>query len=307
MKANQIYVCSPGLNMNKTKKVKRNHICPCGTGKKYKYCCEGQTDWNQIFRNGLDWRQHLSVRGRNLYFVNRISEILQLNNPENTSLNDYKAAFTDQAVIDIHKAVMEAWPPKIDICSALGKSSTEVSGLYIGDYAPGYIERGIVRHSIYANKILVVDPFIYPKSVREEYNPLINPSQYRSQTLKNVNLWLRLLPWMEAGIVEVIRTPADFDAKLNWESMNRQRKKFKETPELREAADKSVSEFKDRHYERECLHHLLLSAPDSYIEKIFNELNLGKDGYSFDDFVKYVQKMRDRNIDFLEPLSQSQI
>lgn len=45
-------------------------------------------------------------------------------------------------------------------------------------------------------------------------SPILNPEQYRVQTLRNVNLWFTLAPWIEAGLVEVIRTPADFNPKL---------------------------------------------------------------------------------------------
>jgi len=204
--------------MTRRFKVKRNDACPCGSGEKYKKCCEGHLDWSKVYRSGSDWRQHLSIRGRNINFVNRLGDILQLDTiAKASSLKDYKNAFTADAVKKIHEAVMKFWPPDIDIVTTLGRTSTDVSGLYIGDYGPEYILKGIVRHSIYANKILVIDPFVYPKSVRDEFNPIIEPEQYRSQTLKNTNFWFALLPWIEAGIVEVIRTPADFDHRLNWE------------------------------------------------------------------------------------------
>jgi hypothetical protein len=157
-------------------------------------------------------------------------------------LDQYKERFDEIAVRKIHEAILEVWPPDTDIASALAATDADVSGLYIGDYHLDYILRGIVRHSTYANKILIVDPFIYPKSVRDEFNPIIEPRQYRTQTLKNVNFYMSILPWVEAGIVEVIRTPADFDTKLNWESMKRQKKKYDEVPELKEAIEQTTNE-----------------------------------------------------------------
>src|SRR5207245_2328515 len=159
-------------------KIGRNDPCPCGSVSKYKQCCEGRVDWNNVFRSGADPREHLSVRGRNIYFANRMGEVLQLDGLENPqSLKNYKAAFTAEAVRKIHEAVMEVWPPDLDIVRVLERASTDVSGLYIGDYGHEYISRGIVRHSIYANKILIVDPFIYPSSVRNKFNPIIKPEQ----------------------------------------------------------------------------------------------------------------------------------
>jgi len=288
--------------MEKNKKIGRNDLCPCGTGKKFKQCCYSKVDWNEIFRSEEDWRPYLSIRGRNLHFANRITEILQLDTPKVQNLSDYKKGFTEKAVREIHEAIFEVWAPNSDITNILQSTSENVSGLYIGDYDIKYISRCIVRHSIYANKILIVDPFIYPKSVRDEYNPIIEPEQYRTQTLKNVNFWLSLLPWIESGLIEVIRTPADFDHQLNWESMQRQRKKFEETKELKEASERSVEELKKRHLENYAQTQLLLSAPDSYIENLIKKLDLEKDGYTAKDFLKYVKKQREKDPNFLEPL-----
>lgn len=283
-------------------KVGRNDPCPCGSGKKYKHCCSGNVDWNEVFRTEGDWRSHLSIRGRNIYFANRLAEILQLDTARVRSLSDFKAGFTANAVREIHEALLEAWPPDLDIKSILEATATDVSGLYIGDYGLEYISRGIVRHSIYANKILVVDPFVYPKSVREEFSPIIEPAQYRAQTLKNTNFWFSLLPWIEAGIIEVIRTPADFDHRLNWESLERQRRKFEENKELKEAAEISVQELKKRHMDKQAFQHLLLGAPDFYIEELIKKLELEKDGYTAKDFLKYIHAERDRDPNFLEPI-----
>ena len=146
--------------MSRRFKVKRNEGCLCGSGKKFKHCCEGHVDWNRLIRDGADWRPYLSIRGRNIYFANRLTEILQLDaNDKSKGLKAYKAAFTGNAVRQIHEAVMQAWPPNLDIAKVLERTSSDVSGLYIGDYGLEYILNGIVRHSIYANKILTLIAF----------------------------------------------------------------------------------------------------------------------------------------------------
>jgi len=122
-----------------------------------------------------------------------------------------------------------------------------------------------------------------------------------TQTLKNVNFWFSLLPWIEAGIIEVTRTPADFDRRLNWESLERQRKKFEENKELKDAAEISVQEMKKRHMNKFAFQQLLLGAPDSYIEKLIKQLGLERDGYTAKDFLQYIQAERERDPDFLEP------
>jgi hypothetical protein len=290
--------------MSRRSKINRNDPCPCLSGKKFKSCCSGKVAWDAIIQRGGDYRDHLSVRGRNLYFAARISDALQLGTlGKARSLKDYKAAFTTDAVRKIHEAIMEVWPPNIDIFEVLKRPAGDVSGLYIGDYSGPYITRGIVRHSIYANKILLVDPFIYPRSVRDEFNPVVNPAQYRGQTLKNVNLWFGLLPWVEAGIVEIIRPPSDFDHRLNWEYMESQQRKFEENAELKKACKESVDELSKRHRETLMYQQLLLGAPDSYLRSQFEELGLGKEGSTADEFLRSIHEEREQDPDFLEPLS----
>lgn len=197
---------------------------------------------------------------------------------------------------------MDLWPPNIDIVAALKRQPHDVSGLYIGDYGPEYLGRAIVRHSIYANRILLIDPFIYPSSVPEEYNPIVNPEQYRAQTLKNVNLWFALLPWIEAGIVAFIRPPVDFDADLNWAILKAQRKKFEENEELKKANEECVDELSIRHEQKFAYQQLLLGAPDSYLSRNFEEMGLGKNGLTVDEFLRSIQQERERDPDFLEPM-----
>lgn len=297
--------------MSKRSKIGRNEDCPCGSGEKFKNCCSGTVDWDSIFQHGLDPRPYFSVRGRNLLFLEKVSGVLQLDRLGKAGgLKEYKAAFTTEAVRKIHEAVLYLWPPNLDIVAALKRSSVDVSGLYIGDYGPEYIARAVVRHSIYANKIFLIDPFVYPAAVRDEYNPVLNPKQYRAQTLKNVNLWFALSPWIEAGIVGLIRPPADFNHQLNWDLMTAQLKKFQENPELQKAAEESVVEMSGRHKEKLMYQQLLLGAPDEYLRRKFEELGLGNKGLQVDEFLKSVNEARERDPDFLEPMgpkSQAQL
>jgi hypothetical protein len=261
----------------------------------------GQVDWETIISNRLDLIPYLSIRGRNLLFLQRIAGVLQLDKT-GKSLKSYKAAFTNETVRQIHEAVVALWPRNLDIAAALAKQSDTVSGLYIGDYNPEFLIRAIVRHSIYANRILLFDPFMYAYAVRDEYNPILNPGQYRSQTLKNVNFWFALTPWIEAGIVSLIRAPADFDPSLNSQLLQLQVNKFENSPELQAAVNDSKDELHRRHTKKLKYQQLLLGAPDMYLRRKFEELKLGRDGLTVEEFLQSIQKERDVDPDFLEPM-----
>src|SRR5271156_638207 len=289
--------------MSRPTKIGRNDPCPCYSGTKFKNCCEGKVDWESIFQGNGDYRPYLSIRGRNLLFIKSVCDALQIDTPGKAQdSKKFKAAFTADAVRKIHEAVLDVWPPNISIASALKNRADDVSGLYIGDYSFDYVTRAVVRHSIYASRILLIDPFVYPKAVKDEFNPILNPEQYRAQTLKNVNLWFALLPWIVSGVVAFIRPPADFDPRLNWDIMEAQQKKFDENEELRKASRETVDELSARHTKRLKEEHLLLSAPDEYLRQKFHTLRMGDAHFGVEEFLAAVQEKRDQDPDFLEPI-----
>jgi SEC-C motif len=283
--------------------VNPNDPCPCWSGKKFKRCCRGLVDWEQILRSNQDYRHLMSIRGRNLLFAAAISEALEVDpGAEALSLSTYKKAFTPRAVRKIYEAIVEIWPSDTNVQSLLERTRTDVSGIFIGDYHPSYVSRALVRHSIYANKILLIEPFPHPYIMRDEYNPILNSEQYRAQTLKGVNFYMSVMPWVEAGIVEFVRTPADFNRQLNFDAMRRAQT-LGDKPEIRAALTATVEDLKSRHFKSEALHMLLLGAPDSHIRRMFRKLSLGDSKFTEDDFIDYINSLRDSNPDFLEPMT----
>ena len=242
-----------------------------------------------------------TVQARNLAFLDLISDVLQLD--EELSIRDvaaYKRAFTRDTVRKLNEGIVGLWPVRTDIEAVLRNVSTGgVAGLYVGDYSPGPLLDALVRHSTYATKLLVVDPFVYPFSVRDEYNPIFNPDQFRVQTLKCTNLWLKLAPWIKAGIVEVIRTPCDFDLKLQWEAMKEQQTKFDTVPELAKAAEETTSELMARHSRRMGMRHLILSLPD---DEFLRKFESTQSTIAKEELLRRLARLRLEDPDFLEPM-----
>src|SRR5574340_628446 len=123
-------------------KTGRNSTCPCRSGEKYKRCCELRgIDFSKLSRS--EWIKTLSVRGKNIYFINMIAEALRLDSigsqvksfPEFVKL--VKSAVTPEAVRKIHLAVAEIWPDKRDLERCLAEEKSRHSGLYIGTYQIG--------------------------------------------------------------------------------------------------------------------------------------------------------------------------
>src|SRR5690606_7796944 len=113
---------------------------------------KGNVDWDAILRSKADPTGYLSVRGRNILFIEALGDALQLDRIEAPlDLPTFKRAFTASAVVKIYEAVHRIWPPDTDLAKILARSKDEVAGLYVGDYAPEYLHRALVRHSTYAS------------------------------------------------------------------------------------------------------------------------------------------------------------
>ncbi len=203
----------------------------------------------------------------------------------------------------IHEAIIEIWPLNTNIEIVLNQYKSEVTGIYIGDYSDSsLVEKGIVRHSLYSDKILIVDPFLYPTSVRDEYNPIINPTKYRTTTLRNIHFWFSLATWISAGLVEIVRSPCDFDHNLQWKSLKRQQKKYASNVELKNTADdwvkqkvESVTTFKEL---------FGLHIPDSQVKKVAKELfpNISEEDEK--KILSYIKTQQQKHSFYLEPIIQ---
>ncbi len=197
-------------------KLGRNNPCPCGSGLKYKKCCLGHIPWDELYASKkVNPIPYLSTRGKNLLFIEAIGDALQLNSTSPpTDWPQVKKACTPQAIKKIYEAIPQIWIDRNDLLGIYERESKQVSGLYVGTYEPELLCKGITRHCLYSDKILLVDPFLDPRFTRPEFNPVEHPSKYRASTIRCLYFWFTLTPWIEAGLVNFIRTPGDFDIRL---------------------------------------------------------------------------------------------
>lgn len=86
----------------------------------------------------------------------------------------------------------------------------------------------LVGSSLLFEQVLVINPLIHPAVLRDEYNPVKNPKQYRQEFLKGVALIMELMPLIEAGMIELVPDPCNFDHHLRSQmlDMAEQRRPF---------------------------------------------------------------------------------
>jgi len=279
-------------------KIGRNYPCPCLSGKKYKHCCLDNIPWPSILQKNFKKQFHyLSLRGKNIAFLSAIGTALQLDKLDKTnSWADLKKAVTPKAVRFIHETILDIWPDRSDLKRILVELSKDSSGLYIGQYEPHLVLRGVTRHCLYNDAIVLIDPFIYPTSVREEFNPILNPETYITSTIKSLIIWFAMEPWIRAGIVKFIRTPGDLDPRLNFECLQIEKQRFDNNPKLKKILDDTVKSGIEDSIDFELFkQYMLYIQPDEYIKKILTEVEPKiKDG-EIKKYFKYIDKLREEH------------
>lgn len=201
-------------HLNKTPfNPKPNQHCSCGSGKKYKRCCEGKDASDRPIATVL------SIRERNLTFYNGVVSILGLQNGK--SWEDVRTELSDEHVSEIHKLYEVLWPRDTPLTDLLPRPDSYTSRmLYCGIVDPREIPTLVSSMCLYFDEILLINPFVNPIGRASDFNPVESPSQFKQDTLKNLLLLFQLIPFVERGFVLLLPDPCDFSLSLRHEVIN---------------------------------------------------------------------------------------
>jgi hypothetical protein len=283
-------------------KVGANDPCPCGRLKKYKSCCRGTRDWETMLAGGGSAAiRHMSTRNKNRIFINMVLDALQIDSEERApEFPDFKRAFTSAAVRKIYEAIQFVWPDGDDLKRVLAEEAEQTSGLYVGQYEPDLILRGVTRHSLYADRILLIDPLPYPDRLRDEFNPLVHPEEHRANTLQWISVWFAMLPWIEEGIVGFVRAPGDFYPELYLKSIAITEKRHKH-PELIKLRQTDVGRMLGSRGHEAFREHIMLSYSDHQLREMAREHDPAASDEAIEALIRDIQRRRDRHPYFLHP------
>lgn len=205
-------------------KIGRNDPCPCGSGRKYKKCHLGKP----ISMPPPNPNLQRTIKERNIILLNAIVDIFGFNKGKNW--HDLRREMSDDQVGELYKVVGWLWPINTDIISLLPKPSPRLRSFYMGETKPDLeaIIHNIVRYSLYTDEIMVVNPFMNPRIIAPDFNPILHPGLYKQDTLEMIAFIFRLAPWIESGIVNLIPHPTDFDPELRRSVWSMAEKRWKD-------------------------------------------------------------------------------
>lgn len=283
-------------------KVGRNDPCPCGSRQKYKNCCMIKgIDYSNISHG--DYIRYLTIRGKNKWFLNSVFDILDFN----TNIQEFKdwqgfvfqvkKTLTPENVRLIYELIPIVWPDKEDYYRCIHSAEIGLSGLFIGDYRVDTTAKLINKYGLYEDIIVLLDPIVDPRCIAEEYNPVAHPERHLISTLHSLLLWLQLLPWIDAGVVQIIRDPGDFDFPLRMGTYDISEKRYEESGLNKLILEEAPQdEFHDR-----AKRYFKLSMPDEMIKEICRKHNLDSA-----KMIDYIRRERLSSIDHVEGGSEGQ-
>lgn len=261
-------------------KIGRNDKCPCGSGLKYKKCHLGKP--LEVFPDPFNGR---SIKERNIILLDAITDIFFGNGKD---WDEMKNSLTVDKVRELYKIIAWLWPPQTDITPLFPKPDKTLRGLYMGDTRPQDILQNIVRYSLYTEEIIVVSPFLAPLTMREEFSPIANPQQYRQDTLELIYFAFALAPWIEAGIVNMIPNPMDFDYRLRKEIYSMATARYEANKEEFDKEIKTIAKIEGKQeYKR-----MMMRMPTDSLRRRLKEFRPNLSQTEIDKHVEYFLKQR---------------
>jgi len=193
-------------------KLKPCDPCGCGSGKDYADCCKHKPvhlrpSWDEI-----------SIRERNLILLRYFEDILEFRLDKDWT--EFRKSITDEKISKIYSSYEMLWPLETDLLALLPKPDGTARAIYTGVLDTSkIIETAGLGTSLLFDELLIQHPFINPRMLKKEVNPVTNPKAYRQEVLKSVSFFMQVIPLVKAGIVNLFPSPEEFDFHLHQQTM----------------------------------------------------------------------------------------
>ncbi|MGR5556328.1 DUF4238 domain-containing protein [Vibrio fortis] len=243
----------------------RNDLCGCGSGRKYKNCCQNvpqelRTTWNVA-----------SIRERHLMFCNCIRDVLGLDSGK--TWLDVRRGLSEDQIKRIYGFYAALWPRETDIYSLLPKSDGKFRGLYTGPLDVRTIGISALPMASMFDEFLVETPVTNPNTVRPDFSPIDNPARYKYQALKDFMFMLQLEPYISLGLVNLIPDPNEFDMPL----MRAMMEMARERGNRQEILNEQDNRLHFRLFSEDLLNSTAMMPKEARVQLLISEFGLEED------------------------------
>lgn len=190
--------------------LKHNEPCGCGSGSPFRLCCSAKpTELRPT------WTEK-SIRERNMMLFGALINLLELDKKD---WKQVRRDLTDEKIAKAYRLYEGLWPLDTDLLKLLPKPDGQLRSVFTGSLHPSHVHEFALSSGLYFGEILMQHPFINSATLNKQYRPTENPRQYRGEFLKAMVLFMDVMPLVEAGLVNLIPDPCDFDFHLREQMM----------------------------------------------------------------------------------------
>ncbi len=159
-----------------------------------------------------------SIRERNIMLQNGIKKVLGLDGEKDWT--QIRRELTDDQIKEIYFLYEALWPLETDLLALLPKPDGVARAVYTGSIHPLSIADFALAAPLYFGELIVAHPFIHSGTVAKKYRPTENPKHYRQEFLKSIMFFVKIMPLVQLGLINLIPDLCDFDFHLREQMMS---------------------------------------------------------------------------------------
>ena len=224
-----------------------------------------------------------TLREKNIALIEAITDIFGLGR----AWPKVKASLSVAQVREFYAFIARLWPVDTDLSTLLPKPDSTLRALYLGEYEPEVMLENVFRFCLYADQIVLVNPFDNPNIMADEYNPIHHPDEWKLQTLRLIFHLALLAPWIQAGLVVLVPDPGDFDRQLRVKAWDLAKERLK-------GWEPSEEDIENTAMKRRAMRMFLLH-PRQYMERTLRESNPSICDDEVRQFLDFVEREREND------------
>jgi hypothetical protein len=155
----------------------------------------------------------LSEKTKVLCLIERIKELFGIETTD--GVVSMRIGPVAEAVEELAAMIINMWPRDLPVrATQTTEPADGLNVLFWGDRTPNAIAAHVTRASLYAERILIMNPFVDIFLHNPEQSPLVKPCSWTGVYGIAAVFCVLLEPWVRADLVEIITNPVCFDFEL---------------------------------------------------------------------------------------------
>ena len=205
---------------------------------------------------------------------------------EDKTWDDIRKEISDEQVKKIYELYAFLWPIETDILNLLPKPDNSARVLYTGIIDPRVISEFAISLTPYFDEIIIQNPMMNPNCVSSEFNPIEHPHKYKQQALKDILLFIELMPFIEMGYINYVPDICNFDMHLQSQMLNMARERSKESGATVDEKDIKIMEM----LHKDDFERSIFMMPESYQRQQLRDAIPELDEDQIKETIKYIEE-----------------